>query len=264
MSVGTKRSYEVSQFRDPRAELTRLQRQTVVMADAEEAALRRLAFPEEGRVLDVGCGPGFVAARVGAARPKVTIVGVDSDAEVLRRVPPGIETVEADAHALPFTTGEFVGAYARLVLRHLARPDVAVAEMFRVIAPGGRILVLDSDDGALVLDPWPAGFAGVLAAKQETARRRGGNPFIGRRLAALLENAGFQDLVAAPLCVDSITIGAAAFAHVVLSPVADAIDEDLMPREDVARAARAVGEWATGHQSFGMTTAVAIGARKPP
>jgi SAM-dependent methyltransferase len=258
-----KPSYTVAQHRDPEAEIARLEQQARVAGAVEEAAFRALGFPERGRVLEIGCGPGFVAARLEASRPGLHVVGVDRDADVLRRAPPTLETVVADAERLPFADNHFAAAYARLVLRHLVRPEAALAELFRVIEPAGRVIVLDSDDGALVLHPLPTGFDRVLSARQETAQRRGADPFIGRRLCGLLRDAGFGDVRSHPIAVDSIMLGTKAFARIVLSPITDGVDEDLLPRDDVDAAARALDDWADQPGSFGMTTGVVIGAAKP-
>lgn len=254
-------SYEVARFRDREAELRRLAAQAQIMADAEEAALQRLGLPERGRVLDLGCGPGFVGARLSKRHPALSIVGVDRDPEVLVQARSKMEVVQGDAEQLPFGANEFQCVYARLVLRHLARPEKALAEITRVLVPAGRLIVVDSDDGALVLHPMPRGFERALRAKQETARRRGGNPFIGRELPALLHRAGFADLQAHLACIDSIMLGRNAFSHIVLGPITEAIDDDLLPPSEARAAGAALDAWAEG-DSFGMTTVVAFGARK--
>ena len=260
----TDRSYAVAAFSDPEAEVARLRVQAGMLADLEEAAFQKLGFPERGRVIDVGAGPGFVAARLKAKRPALEIVALDVDAELLGRAPPQIQTVVGSAERLPFVSSSFDCAYARLLLRHVPRPDAVLAEMERVLAPDGKVIIADSDDGALVLEPMPDGLPHVLAARQETSRRSGGNPFIARALPALLRSAGFETISLCPLVVDSITLGARTFAEVVLSPITQGIAEDLLPQAEVQRARDALGAWAGSELSFGMTTALVVGGTKPP
>lgn len=90
------------------------------------------------RVLDVACGAGYVAA---AARDQgADAVGVDFSAVQVRLAEqsyPGIRFVEGDAEALPFTDGEFDVVLNAFGLHHLPNPDIATAEAYRVLKPGG-------------------------------------------------------------------------------------------------------------------------------
>jgi SAM-dependent methyltransferase len=93
-------------------------------------------------VLDVGCGTGRVALAL--AEEADEVVGVDPSEEMLAegraRSHGSIVFVRACAEALPFANGRFERAVARLVL-HLVDRDRALAELRRVLAPGGRLLV---------------------------------------------------------------------------------------------------------------------------
>jgi SAM-dependent methyltransferase len=92
------------------------------------------------RLLDVGSGPGYVAA---AARARgASVVGVDAAARMLTlavRLHPGLEIRQADAEALPFADGSFDAVVANFLVPHLARPEAAVAQFVRVLRPRGRL-----------------------------------------------------------------------------------------------------------------------------
>ena len=91
------------------------------------------------RVLDVATGPGYAAGR--AAERGARAVGVDIAAgmvEIARRAHPELEFRVGDAEALPFGDAEFDAVVGNFVLLHLGRPERAVAEAARVLAPGGR------------------------------------------------------------------------------------------------------------------------------
>jgi SAM-dependent methyltransferase len=112
-------------------------RVTSRVADSLLDAVRAIA---ETRLLDVATGPGYVAARAAerGARP----VGVDFSEAMLafaRERHPGIPFRHADATDLPFADGSFDAVVAAFVLLHLGRPERAVAEALRVVAPGGRV-----------------------------------------------------------------------------------------------------------------------------
>jgi SAM-dependent methyltransferase len=91
------------------------------------------------RVLDVATGPGYVAGV--AAGSGAAVVGLDfspSMVDQARRRYPGIEFHEGDAEALPFEDGRFDAVVMNFGLLHLARPEAAIAQAYRVLAPGGR------------------------------------------------------------------------------------------------------------------------------
>src|SRR5207302_5376405 len=101
---------------------------------------------------DVGCGAGALAI---ALAPFVReVVGVDRLPELLelarKRAPANVEFIEADATSLPFEDGSFDLAGTRRTLHHVRRPELVLAELTRVTALGGRILV---DDQIAPADP---------------------------------------------------------------------------------------------------------------
>ena len=98
------------------------------------------------RVLDVATGPGYVAAE--AARRGATVCGVDVAEAMVARARaehPGIEFRRADGQSLPFEDGAFNAVVANFGLPHFGRPELAVAEGARVLAPGGRLALTTWD-----------------------------------------------------------------------------------------------------------------------
>ena len=91
------------------------------------------------KLLDIACGPGYVAAA--AAQRGATVVGVDFSAAMVAkagRLHPGIEFREGDAEELPFGNGLFDAAVMNFGILHLARPEQALLEAHRVLRTGGK------------------------------------------------------------------------------------------------------------------------------
>ncbi|HYY04653.1 MAG TPA: class I SAM-dependent methyltransferase [Gaiellaceae bacterium] len=97
------------------------------------------------RAIDVGTGAGTLAR---ALAPLVKeVVGVDVVPELLeaarRDAPRNVTFVESDATRLPFDRASFDIAATRRTLHHVARPELVVAELARVVRPLGTVLVED-------------------------------------------------------------------------------------------------------------------------
>ena len=111
--------------------------------------VRASAVGRQDSVLDVACGAGVVTCAFAAAAR--TAVGLDLVEAMLERARTraaalglgNVEFVAGDADALPFEDGTFDVVVSRFALHHLERPRAAVAEMARVCAPGGRVVVCD-------------------------------------------------------------------------------------------------------------------------
>jgi SAM-dependent methyltransferase len=96
------------------------------------------------RVLDVGCGEGQVA-RLALAGGAATAIGVDptrTQVEEAAARGGGPSYGRAGAGALPFADASFDAAVACLVFEHIRDVDEAIAEVARVLRPGGRFLFL--------------------------------------------------------------------------------------------------------------------------
>ncbi len=93
------------------------------------------------RLLDVATGPGIVVARA-VARGVSSAIGVDLSPKMVAlaaRLHPGLDFREADGEALPFLDGAFDAVVSNFGLGHFPRPSHALAELARVVAPGGML-----------------------------------------------------------------------------------------------------------------------------
>jgi ubiquinone/menaquinone biosynthesis C-methylase UbiE len=116
-------------------------------AELERQIVRFVAPSGDERALDSGTGTGALAF---ALAPHVReVVGVDLVPELLEQARkraaevPNVTFAEGDATELPFGYGEFDLTGTLRTLHHLARPELALAELTRVTRSGGRVLVID-------------------------------------------------------------------------------------------------------------------------
>jgi ubiquinone/menaquinone biosynthesis C-methylase UbiE len=98
-----------------------------------------------GRALDVGCGKGRFARIVKDKNRDATVVGLDLAEAMLSFVPGDIFPCSASMTQIPFRNESFDAAYATESLEHAVDIEQAVAEICRVVKPGGKIVVIDKN-----------------------------------------------------------------------------------------------------------------------
>lgn len=116
-------------------------------APLEAGLLAPVAAAFAAPYLEIGCGEGGNFPHVGGAGVRV---GVDAFVRKLafaRAHVPGVAFVGADAAALPLASGSMRLVLVRDVLHHLPRPAAALDEAVRVLAPGGRLVVIEPNGG---------------------------------------------------------------------------------------------------------------------
>jgi ubiquinone/menaquinone biosynthesis C-methylase UbiE len=134
--------------------------QWLLFGPSHRALIRRIkavAGEKPVRVLDVGCGTGQFAERVRQALPGAKVWGVDLVADMLargterwRRQEGRMQPVQGDSERLPFADDSFDFVTCANSFHHYPHQDRAVAEMHRVLRPGGRLMVVDGYRDA----PW--------------------------------------------------------------------------------------------------------------
>jgi ubiquinone/menaquinone biosynthesis C-methylase UbiE len=97
------------------------------------------------RVADIGCGKGRFARVVQEKWPRAQVVAVDLAEAMLHHVPSNLLRVAASMTALPLASGSVDAAYATESLEHAVDIPAAVAELARIVRPGGRIVIIDKN-----------------------------------------------------------------------------------------------------------------------
>jgi ubiquinone/menaquinone biosynthesis C-methylase UbiE len=115
--------------------------------------LRRLPITGGERVLDVACGTGALLAAIAAAHPGAQLTGLDLSPEMLavaaRRLGPEVGLSVGAAEALPFGDAAFDLVVSSNAFHFFPDPAAALAEMRRVLGPGGSLVVTDWCDDYL-------------------------------------------------------------------------------------------------------------------
>lgn len=111
------------------------------------------ATTEGHRVLEVGAGTGSDALTLAQSRPDLEVIGSEPHGPMLDRAkaladqPRNLSWIQAAAEELPFDDGSFNAVYSANAIKHFPDPRDAVAEMLRVLRPGGLLLVTE-------ISPW--------------------------------------------------------------------------------------------------------------
>lgn len=170
------------------------------MLDAAEnlpdvTKLRALSYDLLGAgtsAVDVGCGAGRAVAEL--AERGVRAVGVDPDEQMItvaRDRWPAADFRVAGAYELPLADASMDGYRADKVFHVLAEPERALAEARRVLAPGGRIVLVGQDWDTFAIDSDdPALTRAIMHGRADLL----GTPRAGRQYRNLLLDAGFGDV----------------------------------------------------------------------
>lgn len=184
-------------FDDTTARMIEAMYDTADIADQRRAVLDLLDLQSGEDVLDVGSGPGDLACEIAQrVGPRGSVYGVDPSESMLAtaaRRSSGEHSATlrfgaGEALALPFPDGSFDAVTATQVYEYVPDMSAALAEARRVLRPGGRLVILDTDWGSLVWhSPDPVRMRRVLTAWDEHLA----DPYLPRRLGRLLTDAGF-------------------------------------------------------------------------
>jgi ubiquinone/menaquinone biosynthesis C-methylase UbiE len=184
-------------------ESARLRHQSEELRPEAEALLARIGLEPGNAAADLGCGPGGILDLLSSAvSPGGRVVGLDADPvhvamarqHARRRGLTNVEVIEGDARHTGLPGGSFDLVHARTLLTTVPGPAEVLAEMIRLARPGGWVASQEPDcEHALCHPPLPA-WDRLREIFLASFSRSGADPFIGRRLTELYQQAGLEDV----------------------------------------------------------------------
>ncbi len=156
------------------------------------------------RLLDAGCGPGTITVDLARRLAPGPVLGIDAAPEILvearaTALADGIDNVSfavGDVYALDHADGSFDVVHAHQLLQHLSDPVAALAELRRVLAPGGLLAARDSDFAAFAWAPRDPRLDRWMELYHRVTARNGAEADAGRFLVKWARAAGFCDITA--------------------------------------------------------------------
>jgi arsenite methyltransferase len=166
------------------------------VAEQRQQVIELLHLKPGEKVLDIGSGPGFLAsAMADIVGCNGEVCGIDISPELLAlakeryRHQTQLKFLHAEASTIPFPDAYFDVVTVTQVLEYLPDVGPAMLEVHRVLRPGGRVLILDTDWDSIV---WhaedPARMKKVLSAWDAHLA----NPYLPRSLGSSMRATGFQ------------------------------------------------------------------------
>jgi len=160
--------------------------------------LASLALKRGESVLDAGCGTGLLLEQeAGAVGAEGRAEGVDSSPDMLERAHarcddlPQVNLQQASVEALPFDAESFDALSCTQTLLYVPGLEAALGEYCRVLKPGGRVAIIETDWGGAILNSHDLALTQTVFNAWDDALV---NPNLPRRIAPLLRKAGFGAL----------------------------------------------------------------------
>jgi SAM-dependent methyltransferase len=185
------------------SERDRLRRQTDELHEHAVALLDRVGVRPGWRALDLACGPRgtleLLAERVGGDGQ---VLGLDINPVhvtqarqlVSQRGLRNVRVTVGDARATGLPSASFDLVHARLLLVNIPDPEAVVAEIVRLLRPGGTVACEEADGALMLCHPPDTAYDRLNATFREMYARLGADLGIGRRLHQLLDDAGVVDI----------------------------------------------------------------------
>lgn len=223
-------------------------------------------------VLDCGSGPATITVGLAEAVTPGSVIGVDVEAGQVELARQGVQErglvnlriEQASVYELPFADRSFDAVFSHALFEHLADPLAALREIRRVLRPGGVVGIASPDWDGVVFAPPDRDVAQAIKIYTHLQSRNGGNPFVGRELGWLLQEAGFSGIALAATydCYERMELICDLLAERIetFTQRGQAGEAELPDPAAIAQASQALKRWATNPVAlFAQCFVTAIG-----
>ncbi len=185
------------------AEINRLKAQVDLFWQSEWKHYQEFGLDQAGSIVELGSGPGFLVEKLLVHIPGAEVTAVEIDPLLVEYAGNYLakqkldrwQVIEGSITDTGLEDDSFDFAIARLVLEHLPDPLEAVREIYRIVKPGGKVIVIDNDfEMHIMTYPPVSGLRELYDAYCKARAAEGGNPKIGRELPRILKEGGFTDV----------------------------------------------------------------------
>jgi ubiquinone/menaquinone biosynthesis C-methylase UbiE len=197
----TSSSYQFDRFgqQAQAQEIQRLEYKSRILQGMEARIWRNAGLTATMQVLDLGCGPGIVSQAIAQTLTSGSIIGIDRSPAMIAAAQSCIQPSQltnltfqvGDSENLSLPTASCDFVYARFLFQHLGNPQVTLAEIRRVLRPGGIVCIVDIDSDWMMFYPPLASTDTFQQQVIKMQQQQGGDRMVGRKLGDYLTAAGF-------------------------------------------------------------------------
>lgn len=156
-----------------------------------------IALTDRSNVLEVGSGMGLFAQELAEKYPSNHIHTIEISMTQIKKdshTSSNRFALQGDAHYLPYKNAAFDVIFCRYLLEHVRQPELVLTEIKRLLKPGGKFYIQENNISVHIFEPECPYFEEIWKKFVLLQKQLGGDALIGKRLFALLRQAGFRSI----------------------------------------------------------------------